>query len=320
MASIVTEVFYGKAVTYTAFSFFTLYLYDYALTLNDEMELFWTHGGSWVLQTAFITSRYLPAAGLLAGVLALNPSGLTLDDISCRGLMAGNIICQSTMSVCSTGLICLRILTIFQHNPRIKITLHISFWLGAISIFYFTGHALYYLLPKVVFAFDTCAIIVPPPPFTNIIIALAYMSGLPCEAVIIGATWYHAYATKDLRLSAWDSISWPILSRMYKDGMMFFVISLALRSTGCLNHLLVAENIKRVVDFVVLGLTTVVATRFFFSLRRSIVKSIEGNGVVADGFGGTIQVQTNHEISLSRMRRRTTNWTMDTRDFPSTTR
>lgn len=224
MASIVTEVFYGKAVTYTAFSFFTLYLYDYALTLNDEMELFWTHGGSWVLQTAFITSRYLPAAGLLAGVLALNPSGLTLDDISCRGLMAGNIICQSTMSVCSTGLICLRILTIFQHNPRIKITLHISFWLGAISIFYFTGHALYYLLPKVVFAFDTCAIIVPPPPFTNIIIALAYMSGLPCEAVIIGATWYHAYATKDLRLSAWDSISWPILSRMYKDGMMFFVV------------------------------------------------------------------------------------------------
>lgn len=220
------------------------------------------------------------------------------------------------MLICSTGILCLRILTIFQHNWLIRILVHVSFWLGAIATCCLTGQALHHLIPNLGFAFGTCSIVGQPPPYVGTIIAMAYMSALPCEIIIIGATWFHAYQTKELRLSTWDSVSWPILNRMYKDGAAFFVISLILRCSACLTHLLCNNNIKRVVDFMALSLNSVVSSRFFFSLRRSIVRSIIDNDVVEDGFGGTIQLQTNHDITLLRMRRRQqqTDWIIETVD------
>ncbi|CCA71692.1 hypothetical protein PIIN_05627 [Serendipita indica DSM 11827] len=317
MVSFVTDVFHTKVITYAALSSITNYLYDYVLTLNDEVGLYWTYGGSWVLRAVFLLSRYMPALGLLLGLLSLNPSGFILNDRTCRALFIADVICQSAMLICSTGMFLLsswlqRNLKTFKRNIMSSNPHNFPTQLADKN----SRQALHHLIPNLGFAFGTCSIVGQPPPYVGTIIAMAYMSALPCEIIIIGATWFHAYQTKELRLSTWDSVSWPILNRMYKDGAAFFVISLILRCSACLTHLLCNNNIKRVVDFMALSLNSVVSSRFFFSLRRSIVRSIIDNDVVEDGFGGTIQLQTNHDITLLRMRRRQqqTDWIIETVD------
>ncbi|KAG8752293.1 hypothetical protein FRC14_007174, partial [Serendipita sp. 396] len=116
-----------------------------------------------------------------------------------------------------------------------------------------------------------CAVVNPPSQGQTYVIGAAYITAVPCEVVILVATIYHALDARRFVFST--NVVWPILRRLYTDGAFWFAIALSLRLFGCFQWLFCPEDLKYFSDYMLYGLQTIVAGRFFLSLRRHIGNS-----------------------------------------------
>ncbi|CAG7854424.1 SubName: Full=Uncharacterized protein {ECO:0000313/EMBL:CCA69720.1} [Serendipita indica DSM 11827] len=115
-----------------------------------------------------------------------------------------------------------------------------------------------------------CGLTGTPPPSAARMIAGAYLSMVPCETVILAATIAHSIWAKKLKLLEGASASLPILTRLYRDGILYFGLALALRLCGAIVWLEAPANLKLSPDYGVYALTSIFACRFFLGLRESI--------------------------------------------------
>ncbi|KAG8749498.1 hypothetical protein FRC14_001312 [Serendipita sp. 396] len=62
MGYVETLLFQYKACQYTAIAAITVWVYDYLLTIADELELLWSRNGI-LVKGLYLVGRYLPVVG-----------------------------------------------------------------------------------------------------------------------------------------------------------------------------------------------------------------------------------------------------------------
>lgn len=284
----------SRVIQYTSVAAAVTYCYDYTLTLEDEWRLFWKIGGSWIVRTIFIAVRYTPLAGLPLGLLSLNPFIELNSNLTCRGVLLGNILCRLLVSIASTAMFCLRVHTLCRQKKGPQRLLMAGF--GAYLAFQFvlSSIALSLLLPRIGPVNRACIINRAPPSYTSFVVASSYLCAIPCETIVIVLTVRHAVLSRQSLPSEGDSAALPILKRLYKDGIVYFGVAFLLRISGCFVWFLCPSSLAPFADSCSLALRSIVASRFFLSLRKSIADSVRiapyTTTIAVDGLGGTIEL------------------------------
>ncbi|CAG7851907.1 SubName: Full=Uncharacterized protein {ECO:0000313/EMBL:CCA72115.1} [Serendipita indica DSM 11827] len=156
--------------------------------------------------------------------------------------------------------------------------------------------AFYLLLPRVGALDHGCGVTQTPPPNTTLMVASTFLCALPCEVVATALLIKHALRSRPILLSEGNSVALPVLDRLYRDGVTYFAVAILLRLWGSLVWLLCPWSLKSFSDSCNMALRSIVVSRFFLSLRQSIVASSRATGyttIAWDGFGGTIQLPPN---------------------------
>ncbi|KAG8871184.1 hypothetical protein FRC20_010898 [Serendipita sp. 405] len=280
LTPLITAVSHAKITQYVSGVGATLYFYDYFLTLGPEVELFWNSKGGRPLRLLVIAIRYFPILGFPIGLLASNPlvSSLSTSTAiesfpsnSCRFSIVGGIIFLSLSGILGTALFTMRVSTLYESRPRVQLFVRTVFWITAVAHTATSAVALSILHPRIGATEHHCAVVIPISRKQTYIIGSTYIVGLPCEAVILAATIYHALDSRRVVLGT--SAAWPILRRLYTDGAFWFAIAFSLRLLGCLQWVFCPEDLKNFGDYLVYALQTIVASRFFLALRRRICNS-----------------------------------------------
>lgn len=268
MASVVQFVWFKQIVHYAAVSAITVFIYDYILTLSLEISLMWTSWGGWLGKFVFFYTRYSPMIGLSLLIASLFASIHTTT--GCRTLTATGIVLEFTVSLSSTAIFYLRMCTLYQKTRWIIVFITVFFFLSAVAQIIVGTTAMTLLLRFTGSIDGYCGLTGTPPPSAARMIAGAYLSMVPCETVILAATIAHSIWAKKLKLLEGASASLPILTRLYRDGILYFGLALALRLCGAIVWLEAPANLKLSPDYGVYALTSIFACRFFLGLRESI--------------------------------------------------
>lgn len=268
MASVVQFVWFKQIVHYAAVSAITVFIYDYILTLSLEISLMWTSWGGWLGKFVFFYTRYSPMIGLSLLIASLFASIHT--STGCRTLTATGIVLEFTVSLSSTAIFYLRMCTLYQKTRWIIVFITVFFFLSAVAQIIVGTTAMTLLLRFTGSIDGYCGLTGTPPPSAARMIAGAYLSMVPCETVILAATIAHSIWAKKLKLLEGASASLPILTRLYRDGILYFGLALALRLCGAIVWLEAPANLKLSPDYGVYALTSIFACRFFLGLRESI--------------------------------------------------
>lgn len=315
----------SRVTQYVSVSGAVVYYYDFILTIDAERQLFWRIGGSWIVRIVFILTRYLPAIGLPLGLLRTNPFVGHLSDPTCRYITLGNAVCRVIVSISSTGMYCLRVYTLYRERRKVR----------RVLIAVFTGYVLFQvamscvafhlLLPHVRSLYHGCDIISRRPFGTAHMVASTFLCALPCETLVIVLTVKHALKCRQMLVSEGNSAALPVLDRLYRDGVAYFVIAFLLRLWGCLVWFVCPWSLKFFSDSCNMALRSTVSSRFFLSLRKSIVASsriAQHTTIAIDGLGGTIQLppqrsMNGDSIRLSTIYRKQTEVDSPVGDNPS---
>ncbi|KAG8847987.1 hypothetical protein FRB91_011273 [Serendipita sp. 411] len=171
----------------------------------------------------------------------------------------------------TTAIFCLRVCTLYESRPRVGRFILAAFWASIAAQFTISSVSLSRLIPRIGTINGHCATIRPATSTENYTVAIAYIAATPCEIVIILATVYHAMNTKRVIFNT--SAVWPILRRLYTDGVFWFVIELSLRLWGFFQWLFCPPDLKYSSDHLIYALQTIIAGRFFLAFRRHIGNS-----------------------------------------------
>ncbi|CCA69720.1 hypothetical protein PIIN_03661 [Serendipita indica DSM 11827] len=274
MASVVQFVWFKQIVHYAAVSAITVFIYDYILTLSLEISLMWTSWGGWLGKFVFFYVRtipaYLPPYTPPLGKYEEHSSCSFSPIPRCRTLTATGIVLEFTVSLSSTAIFYLRMCTLYQKTRWIIVFITVFFFLSAVAQIIVGTTAMTLLLRFTGSIDGYCGLTGTPPPSAASMIAGAYLSMVPCETVILAATIAHSIWAKKLKLLEGASASLPILTRLYRDGILYFGLALALRLCGAIVWLEAPANLKLSPDYGVYALTSIFACRFFLGLRESI--------------------------------------------------
>ncbi|CAG7851915.1 Protein arginine N-methyltransferase SFM1 {ECO:0000305/PubMed:22650761} {ECO:0000269/PubMed:22650761}; AltName: Full=SPOUT family methyltransferase 1 {ECO:0000303/PubMed:22650761} [Serendipita indica DSM 11827] len=93
---------------------------------------------------------------------------------------------------------------------------------------------------------------------------------MPCDTVILVATLIHAVNSRHLHALGGGSAALPVLTRVYHDGMAHYAVTLALRLWGAFSVIIPPTPYRLAPEVFVLAFTSIVASRFFLGLRKSI--------------------------------------------------
>lgn len=262
-------LWYERCLDYTAFAATTVFLYDYALTLPSEITLTWTKWGGWLGKLVFFYTRYSPIIGF--PIILFDQFGSKMSSNGCKFIRVGGIFFGLTLSLSTTGIFCLRICTLYHEERRIT-----SF----IAVSYFVSAALQTILGAMTFAIIApitgsadgyCTYLAETiPHMLHRLVAGTYLSMIPCEVIILIATLVHSNRTRALHQLEGGSTSLAILTRLYRDGMAYFVLALVLRLCSALMWLAAPDNLKFSADYIVYALTSIISYRFFLELHESI--------------------------------------------------
>lgn len=176
------------------------------------------------------------------------------------------------MSASSTGIFCLRIYTLYREEWKAKALILSSFYLSVAVQVVMGALATSSIMTLVRFGRTTCVLIGPPPKDQYKMVIGSYLSMIPCEVVILVATYLHARGAKQKRLLHHESAAMPILRRMYQDGAIYFLLAFGLRLFGAIVWLTLPSDFKFVSDLLIYSLNSVISTRFFLGLRELVFR------------------------------------------------
>ncbi|CCA76284.1 hypothetical protein PIIN_10279 [Serendipita indica DSM 11827] len=192
---------------------------------------------------------------------------------------------------------CLRICTLYREKKKTK-ALILSCFYSSVAFQVVTGGiAISSIKALVGFYGTTCTFSRPPPKNLPTMVAICILSAvleLPCEIVIIVATYLHAREAKQKHFLSHQSVALPILQRMYQDGAIYFLvwwvdpelafvmrfaaatvvgpirISLFEVTANYAQWLACPSGLKFVSDPLMYSLSSVISTRFFLGLRQLV--------------------------------------------------
>lgn len=271
MESFVLFLSYERIVKYTAVSATSVFIYDYILTLPLEISLIWTRWGGWLGKFVFFYTRYSPIVGLPFLLVDLFAS--VSSSRGCRAIRATGVTLEFTLSLSTTAIFYLRMCTLYQKTRWIIVFMTIFYFVSAVGQIIAGILAMRILIPLTGSIDGHCALTGETPRNVDKIIAGSYLSMMPCETVILAATIGHSIWARRLQLLGNASSTLPILTRLYRDGVLYFGLALALRLCGALVWLVAPANLKLSADYCVYAFTSIFSYRFFLGLRESISRS-----------------------------------------------
>ncbi|KAG8811115.1 hypothetical protein FRC18_003658, partial [Serendipita sp. 400] len=241
---LISAIFNAKISQYVSVAGATLYFYDYFLTLGSEV------GPScrFSLESVLLNIRCSQGRAVLE--------------------LKGRVAAQVDRD---HPIFCLRVCTLYESHPRIRSVVLAAFWISTAAQITVSAIAMSILHPRIGTIDGHCAVVSPPSQGQTYVIGAAYITAVPCEVVILVATICHALDARRFVFST--NVVWPILRRLYTDGAFWFAIALSLRLFGCFQWLFCPEDLKYFSDYMLYALQTIVAGRFFLSLRRHIGNS-----------------------------------------------
>lgn len=188
----------------------------------------------------------------------------------CQVSRVTTVITQIAMSASSTGMFCLRICTLYREKKKTK-ALILSCFYSSVAFQVVTGGiAISSIKALVGFYGTTCTFSRPPPKNLPTMVAICILSALPCEIVIIVATYLHAREAKQKHFLSHQSVALPILQRMYQDGAIYFLLAFVMRFAAATVWLACPSGLKFVSDPLMYSLSSVISTRFFLGLRQLV--------------------------------------------------
>ncbi|CAG7851914.1 SubName: Full=Uncharacterized protein {ECO:0000313/EMBL:CCA76649.1} [Serendipita indica DSM 11827] len=230
MESFVLFLSYERIVKYTAVSATSVFIYDYILTLPLEISLIWTRWGGWLGKFVFF---YVRTTGIGS------PPDLT----------TGGHKSHRSHSRIYTLPLDDRMCTLYQKTRWIIVFMTIFYFVSAVGQIIAGILAMRILIPLTGSIDGHCALTGETPRNVDKIIAGSYLSMMPCETVILAATIGHSIWARRLQLLGNASSTLPILTRLYRDGVLYFGLALALRLCGALVWLVAPANLKLSADY-----------------------------------------------------------------------
>jgi len=244
----------------------TLILYNYVLTLRDEIEYFW--GVKWTGVTLlFFATRYLPFIDVgifLTHQILDSPSPhlcSVLDHINGWSFMIGITVADIILMV--------RTWAIWNRTPRIAGVLVVIFLATFIPMYY----CLYLFLNSVQFARD------PLKEFTGCFISSAspilfgsYALLMAFETIIFTMTLVKAWRSH-------KNVQSTLLRTLYRDGLLFYFYLMAISILNVLVLIFAPREMANMLAFMHRTLHALLSGSILINLRRA--RADIGNGTEA---------------------------------------
>ncbi|KAG8761263.1 hypothetical protein FRC14_005550 [Serendipita sp. 396] len=207
----------------------------------------------------FLTKMTIEMCVVVAGI---QTDGLTFM-VRCRLTIYGAAIC-TIATTSATAIFCVRMYTLYQSSPIMRICLVGSFWTSVVLQLAFASTAFVMLNPILRVVNKECAAPSPNSDMMQYFMASSVLAPLICEIMIMYAMVKHAI-DRSAYLDPKDGS--PLLRRLYADGSLYFALVFTLRVSSCLVWYLTPIHLKPMFDYLNFALTSTFTCRFALALR-----------------------------------------------------
>lgn len=248
----------------------TLYFYDLLLTFDDEVTFFWNGGGGWLIRTLFLINRYLPIAGSVSSLLG--SLGHISSNATCQAVLLIGLASQVVGVVVATAIFCLRACSLYQSMNSTRNIIIVSYWISTIPQVVLAVVIIVWTKSTISATDGSCVLngVLQPDIALN---GVMFFSPLLCEAVIMVAIGRHVLSVRHVMESNSSGVA-LVLRHLYRDGFLYVISLFGIRLANCLLWNLSAPGPKATGSFLENSITSVLTSRFFLSLRKSITESI----------------------------------------------
>ncbi|KAG8854521.1 hypothetical protein FRC20_000981 [Serendipita sp. 405] len=269
MGYVETLLFQYKACQYTAIAAITVWVYDYLLTIADELELLWSRNGI-LVKGLYLVGRYLPVVGTTIFAGSLLPTWQPpKSDTKCRTTFTILVICMTIQSTVSMTIFTLRLRVVFFMQPYIRRFLLSSLIVSLLCLFAYTGVALHFLVPSMVWSTlaRACAI----PNYHTWALGAIYITPIFMDSIIFFSTVYHAVWYRRGMAKLNNAPTKAVLETLYIDGGLYYGLLLGLRLGSVCGFYLAPMGLQVLFCYMEYLLTSTLTSRYFLSFRRKIM-------------------------------------------------
>lgn len=249
-----------QASRYTCGAGMTVMLYDYFLTLGDEITFLWSGPQRFSLvRLMFIWNRYFTVPWIIISNYHLAGLRPEVSDTFCKVVIPGLAVVQGISIAIGIQLLALRVLALYRNDSKIRLGLYI--WLGLCHVITFTlvGISIGRFAPSLVYVplISTCYTINEP------LIPFLYVPSLLAESGILAMQVLNHIQRKKVE----GSFKSTLLGTLYRDGYFYFGSVMSLRLVAVFIYKFAPRSLWFIANQVDFALSTALISRFFLQLR-----------------------------------------------------
>lgn len=252
-----------QASRYTCGAGMTVMMYDYFLTLGEEVKFLWSGPKRFSLaKLMFIWNRYITVPWIIISNYHLAALRPPISNTFCKVVIPGIAIVQGISIVIGIQLLALRVLALYKNDPKVRMGLYI--WLGICNAATFTlaGVSMGRFIPFLMYLplTSTCYTITDP------LVPFVYIPPLLAEGgILVMQILNHIQRRK-----ADTSFKSPLLSTLYRDGYLYFGCIMSLRLVAVFLYEFGPGSLWFIANQMDFALSTTLISRFFLQLRSAM--------------------------------------------------
>lgn len=252
-----------QASRYTCGAGMTVMVYDYFLTLGDEVTFLWTGQQRFsFVKLMFIWNRYFTIPWIIISnyhLAALRPA---VSNTFCKVVIPSIAIIQGVSIVVGVQLLALRVVALYKNDSKVRLGLYI--WLGLCHIATFTiaGISMARFIPFLMYLPLTSTCITTTDP----LVPFVYVPPLLAEGgILVLQILNHTRRKKVDR-----SFKSTLLSALYRDGYLYFGSIMSLRLVAVFLYKFAPSSLWFISNQLDFALSTALISRFFLQLRSAM--------------------------------------------------
>ncbi|KAG8860640.1 hypothetical protein FRB91_002148 [Serendipita sp. 411] len=220
-----------QACRYASVAAISVWVYDYFLTVADELELLWSRNGI-LVKSLYLMGRYLPIVGvsIFAGGLFPTWQPDRSNSVSHRNAFGYILVCRVTFTIVilcimiqniiSLVIFTMRICTVYPMHPNIRRFLQLSLFITLSCFFTCYGVALHHMIPGMVWVPMARVCVIPN--YHTWALAAIYILPIFMESLIFFSTLVHAIGYHRQLAYLGNTSTRNVLKRLYIDGTHYY--------------------------------------------------------------------------------------------------
>ncbi|ESK96298.1 hypothetical protein Moror_7084 [Moniliophthora roreri MCA 2997] len=218
-----------------ALAAFVMVIYDFLLTLGDEVDIIWKREGFSVVTCLWCVNRYLTPLSYAVIIVAFHDP--RWSDTDCERWIRYPQILRLVIFLSLGGYFVLRLYALWGRHKNVL-------WLSCMLMIAFTGVKIWAILDmealKVGYEgpqYVGCFVATRHPPYVRYV--YTYVSEVVFDIVIMAATIYRCYTFRGLNS--------PLLSILKRESFLYLLIIMIVSLTNVLMFCLAPPNMKNLV-------------------------------------------------------------------------